>query len=334
MENLISVIVCTYNQERTIVRTLDSILMQQCHVPYEIIIGEDCSTDTTLTICQQYAERYPDIVRLLANKTNKGIVDNYFNCILNSNGIYIADCAGDDFWVDPLKLEKEVTILEKHPNVTLVHTDWVKYQESTGRTYPSPKKPFTAPITDGHIMLEAIIIQRELPVIQLCTSVYRTSIIRDALSKNEALFRNKDFGCEDLQIATLMSACGKIAYIPNVTLNYSQGENTVSHSPDYHKQFLFTRQVTHQSYLLAQHYQIKTLATEQFFRQRVFELVMFAFRAHDKQLLTETLQYEKEWNIQRSYKTSLLFHIMRYECLWITALQVRHIFINVKRLFH
>ena len=52
MENLISVVVCTYNQEATIARTLDSILMQQCHVPYEIILGEDCSTEGTLAICE------------------------------------------------------------------------------------------------------------------------------------------------------------------------------------------------------------------------------------------------------------------------------------------
>ena len=51
MENMISVIVCTFNQEDTISRTLDSVLCQKCHVPFEIIIGEDCSTDGTLAIC-------------------------------------------------------------------------------------------------------------------------------------------------------------------------------------------------------------------------------------------------------------------------------------------
>ena len=61
MENLISVVVCTYNQEDTIARTLDSILMQQCHVPYEIIIGEDCSTDQTRSVCETYANKYPDL---------------------------------------------------------------------------------------------------------------------------------------------------------------------------------------------------------------------------------------------------------------------------------
>ena len=79
MEELISVIVCTYNQESTIGRTLDSILMQQCHLPIEIVIGEDCSTDSTLAVCQDYARRFPDQIRLFANPQNKGIIDNYFD---------------------------------------------------------------------------------------------------------------------------------------------------------------------------------------------------------------------------------------------------------------
>jgi glucosyltransferase len=105
MEDKISVIVATYNQEDTIARTLDSVLMQQCHVPIEIILGEDCSTDGTLAVCQRYADEHPDVIRLIANKQNKGLVDNYFDCMLAAQGKYIADCAGDDFWTDPLKLE-------------------------------------------------------------------------------------------------------------------------------------------------------------------------------------------------------------------------------------
>ena len=105
MEEMISVVVVTYNQAATIGRTLDSILMQQCHVPFEIVIGEDCSTDDTRAICQNYAEKHPDIIRLICNERNKGIVDNYYDCLLTCRGKYIADCAGDDFWIDTQKLE-------------------------------------------------------------------------------------------------------------------------------------------------------------------------------------------------------------------------------------
>lgn len=131
MDCIISVIVLTYNQEGTIAHALDSILSQKCSVPFEIVIGDDCSTDNTTNICEDYQRRFPEIIRLIVNKKNKGIVDNYYDCLLECRGKYIADCAGDDFWIDDRKLEKEVTILENDPSVTLVHTNWFCYNENT-----------------------------------------------------------------------------------------------------------------------------------------------------------------------------------------------------------
>ena len=201
MKPTISVIVITYNQEETIGRTLDSILMQQCHVPYEIVVGEDCSTDNTLVVCKRYAEQHPDTIRILANKENKGPVNNYFDCMLQCRGEYIADCAGDDFWSDPKKLEKEVSILETSPNITLVHTAWNNFHVDSGLTTESDRQPFTAPVTKGTEMLEDIIVQTRIPVVHLCTSLYRKAIVLAELDKDEFMFRNKEFGCEDLQVA-------------------------------------------------------------------------------------------------------------------------------------
>ena len=83
MEDLISVIVITYNEEKTIARTLDSILMQKCSLPIEIVIGEDNSTDGTRAVCEDYARRFPSIIRLMDKAPNKGLVDNFFdaNCL-------------------------------------------------------------------------------------------------------------------------------------------------------------------------------------------------------------------------------------------------------------
>ena len=123
LENKISVIVTTYNQERTIGRTLDSILVQQCSIPIEIVVGDDCSTDGTLRVVEQYINRTKEKangkfeIKLLANERNKGIVDNYFGCLMACSGQYIADCAGDDYWCDILKLEKELRILEQYSDV-------------------------------------------------------------------------------------------------------------------------------------------------------------------------------------------------------------------------
>lgn len=331
LKNMISVIVATYNQEDTIARTLDAILMQQCHVPYEIIIGEDCSTDQTRAVCQSYADKYPDKIRLIANEENKGVVDNYFDCILAAQGQYIADCAGDDFWTDPLKLEKQVTILEQQPGVTLVHTDWQSYHETSGTSTPSPQKPFTAPITPGHEMLEAIVTQTRVPVIHLCTSLYRTSVIRQALEEDPFLFRNKEFGCEDIQVAFTMALHGDIAYIPDVTLNYSQGHESISYSPDYQRQFTFARRVGDLSYYIATKHGMKSEKTTQYFQARTFELGMYAFRAFDQQLFQETKAHAKQWLQQPSASLQLLFAVMRHPWLWKIGLLARKVFVSAKQ---
>ena len=151
LQELISVIVCTYNQQNTIGRTLDSILSQECHLPFEIIIGEDCSTDNTLAICKQYEQKHPNVIRVIANPSNKGFVRNYFDCLRACKGKYIADCAGDDFWIDNRKLEDESIILEKDPNIGIVHTDWLRYNEDTKKLSFPGKAKNTRPKSMGEV---------------------------------------------------------------------------------------------------------------------------------------------------------------------------------------
>lgn len=334
MEHLISVIVCTYNQEETIARTLDSILMQQCHVPYEIVIGEDCSKDQTLNVCQAYKRKHPDIIRIIANEENKGLVENYFNCIQACRGEFIADCAGDDFWTDPLKLEKEVCILESRPDVTLVHTNWASFCEATNKSYPNTQETFPDSFTSGQRMLEAIITQRKTPIIQLCTSLYRSSIILEALQDDKESYINNDFGCEDLQIAFLMASKGNIAYIPEVTLNYSQGKVSISNPESHIKRFLFTRRISSLSFYLATRNNINTEHSRKYFSWRIYELGMHAFRAHNEQLFQETIQCEHNWNAYRKTRTKILFFTMRHHRLWSWGLTIRGVFVILKQLCH
>lgn len=74
----VSVIIVTYNQADSIGRSIESVLSQQCDFIFEIIIGEDGSTDNTREVCEDYARRFPEIVRMMPKAPNKGVVDNYF----------------------------------------------------------------------------------------------------------------------------------------------------------------------------------------------------------------------------------------------------------------
>lgn len=331
MENLISVIVITYNQERTIGRALDSILNQRCHLPLEIIIGEDASIDNTRKICETYAKRFPKVVKLMEKAPNKGIVDNYFDCLLTCKGKFIADCAGDDYWTDPEKLEKEVYILEREPDVTLVHTAWQYLDEQTGETLSAPPTLFPAPRTDGKKMLEAIITQVEQPVIHLCTSLYRTSTILEAYREDTRLFRDKSFQCEDLQVAFTMALRGKIAYLPAITLSYTIGGTSASNRNNHQKQFEFVLGTTRLSHYLCEKHQLRSENINRYFQRRVFALFMHAFRAHDRQLRELTKQYERKWEVPPTLSIRLSGFITSNTITWQTFLLLRKAFVWCKQ---
>ena len=330
MEEMISVVVVTYNQEKTIGRTLDAILCQKCHLPIEIVIGEDCSTDGTRAICEDYAKRYSQI-RLFSNQHNKGVVDNYFDCLLACKGKYIADCAGDDFWVDPEKLEKEVAVMEQNDRVTLVHTAWRSYNEQTRTTSDMPQELFNAPMTEGKTMLEAIITQTRTPVIHLCTSLYRADVIMREYQANTSLFRNKEWPCEDLQITFILALNGIIGYLPDITLHYSQGGETVSSSKDNKKQFDFFKKATNLSHNLAKTYAIKTPNTQKFFNQRAFAMWMYAFRAHDKSMREEAIKCQKRWGARNTFAIILARCITSCTPFWKSVLLLRQVFVKLKQ---
>ena len=323
MENIISVLVTTYNQEKTIARTLDAILAQQCRWPVEIVLAEDGSTDLTPDICRQYAQRYPKRIRLLANEKNKGLNDNYFDALLQCSGKYIADCAGDDFWVDCHKLEKELNILESHPEVTLVHTDWLYYDETTQKTMAPPPTRFAAPFTPGRELIEAMITQTERPVVHLCTALFRAETIFDAYHEDTFMFRNKEFGCEDLQMTTALAYAGVVAFLPEVTLHYSVGHSSVSSQPDHRRQFLFVRRVTDLSFYMMRKYHVTADATTNYFHKRLFALTMHAFRANDAILMAEVNECEKRWGVKKDLKTRLLGALLRSHALWQLLLYLR-----------
>lgn len=116
----VSTCIITYNQESYIKECLDGAINQQLNCDYEIIIGDDCSNDNTSVICENYAKKYPDIIKYFKRKENLGMMGNWIETIKNCSGIYIALCEGDDYWTDPYKLQKQVDFLEENAKYVLV----------------------------------------------------------------------------------------------------------------------------------------------------------------------------------------------------------------------
>lgn len=146
----ISVGVITYKQQETIAQTLDSILSQKGDFDLELVIGEDCSPDGTYAICADYAERYPDVVKLLPNTHNLGIMANFARVMQACTGDYVGICAGDDYWCDEYKLQKQLDYFHSHPDVGVVSTSGYKLLVKSNTLVPNAIAPFE-PIEDGDI---------------------------------------------------------------------------------------------------------------------------------------------------------------------------------------
>ena len=108
----VSVFMITYNHEKYIAEALDSILMQKTDFDFDIVIGEDCSTDATRRIVLEYSRKYPDKIKLLLHNVNVGFISNMMYVLEACTGKYVAMCEGDDYWTDPFKLQKQVDFLE------------------------------------------------------------------------------------------------------------------------------------------------------------------------------------------------------------------------------
>jgi glycosyltransferase involved in cell wall biosynthesis len=119
---LVSACLITFNQVNYIEECIKGALNQKID-NYEIIIGDDCSTDGTSKICKKYAELYPFLIRYFKREQNLGMKGNWVETIQSANGKYIAICEGDDYWLDPLKLQKQVDFLEKNEEFVGVFTD-------------------------------------------------------------------------------------------------------------------------------------------------------------------------------------------------------------------
>ena len=138
---MLSVCVPTYNHENYIVKALDSILMQKTDYKFEVLVGEDCSTDSTREILKEYEANHPGKFQVFYREQNmhKTSCSNARDLKLRCKGKYIVTLEGDDFWTDEYKLQKQISFLESHPEYYAVSHKCVVVGENSlpnGETYP------------------------------------------------------------------------------------------------------------------------------------------------------------------------------------------------------
>jgi glycosyltransferase involved in cell wall biosynthesis len=115
----VSIIVTSFNHQHYITDCLDAILLQKTNFDFEVILGDDASSDDTAIIMQSYAKRLPTIFHFFPAEKNLGITGNLERCLNEAKGEFIAICEGDDYWIDEYKLQKQVDFLEQHSDCSM-----------------------------------------------------------------------------------------------------------------------------------------------------------------------------------------------------------------------
>lgn len=132
-ENIVVSICCqTYNHLNYIEECIKGFLIQKTNFKFEILLRDDASTDGTTQIVKEYSDKYPDIINpliYLENQFKKG-VSPFRDNVKRAKGKYICICEGDDYWTDPLKLQKQVDFLEANPEYGLIHSNFKTYNQA------------------------------------------------------------------------------------------------------------------------------------------------------------------------------------------------------------
>jgi glycosyltransferase involved in cell wall biosynthesis len=228
---LISVIVTSFNQEKTIVQTLDSIICQECNFPFEIIIGDDYSTDSTRKLILYYQKRFPEKVKPLFQKSNSGVAANFVSCVRRAKGKFVAICAADDFWHNPAKLQLQVNFFETNPGYGLLYTDYDRLNIHKSKIVKSYLKTSGKTIYEGDGLINYFF-RGKVPALTL-TVMFRKELFDKYIPADDYI--RLKFPLEDWPTWLILSKYTKIAYLPVSTATYRYGHESISNPLQYDK---------------------------------------------------------------------------------------------------
>ena len=209
---LVSIKCAVYNHEPYLRQCLDGFVMQKTNFRFEAIVHDDASTDGSAAIIREYAEKYPDIIKPIYETENQyskhdGSVDRIMDAVCK--GKYIAICEGDDYWIDPLKLQKQVDMLNSDSSIMMVHTGFmtVKYLDET---ISWPKYQHFQAISRKEKGIVSLFDKNHIITL---TTMFRREVMTSDLLDNAPYIYDYTY----FFTAALM---GKIKYLPCITGSY------------------------------------------------------------------------------------------------------------------
>lgn len=241
-EPLVSARMITYNHAPFIAQAIEGVLQQKTNFPFELVIGEDCSTDGTREIVLDYAKRYPDIIQVITSEQNVGMHKNGRRTNQACRGKYIAYCEGDDYWHNPDKLQKQVDYMESNPRCGMVSGDVDIYDNTLNKFIKSIN------YSNGFQSISNLNIEQVLWgdwkfFVWTCTVMVRKNLLEKVLESDAYLHQNEELALGDLQTWAEMSMISEVTYIPETLAVYRVLDESASRSKNAIKQLRFYKSI-------------------------------------------------------------------------------------------
>jgi glycosyltransferase involved in cell wall biosynthesis len=202
----ISVCIVTYNHEAFIRECLEGAVSQQLTYEYEIVIGEDCSKDNTLAICREFQEKYPHLIKILSTPENLGMMKNGARTAEACTGDYMAVCEGDDYWIDPHKLQRQVDFLEANPDYSMIAENGLVLNTVLNKEFPFNSIP------ECDLTVVDLLRKRQFPSASV--------LLRSKYVKNNY---PKPKYAGDTFLWCYLATQGKVKYLPVISSVYRRG---------------------------------------------------------------------------------------------------------------
>lgn len=232
---LLSVEMITYKHETHIKQAIEGVLIQATNFDFELVIADDCSPDNTQEIVEEIIKNHPKgyKIKYFRHEQNIGMNANAKFAIDNCKGKYIAICEGDDYWTDPLKLQKQVDFLETNPDFGLCHTNYSRYIQNVQKSVFNVTPFSTTDVFFG-------LIRSEYPIGTL-TAVYRKDIWKKySLDINP---NSRAWLMGDLPFWIYLSRFHKVYYVDEISAVYRVLEESASNTSDVDKMIRFDESV-------------------------------------------------------------------------------------------
>ena len=240
---LVSVKMITYNHESYITQAIEGVVNQKTDFPFELIIGEDCSTDRTMDIVLEYQKKYPDIIRVITSDKNIGAKKNGYRTEMACRGKYIAYCEGDDYWHRFDKLQLQVDYMESHPECGLIHSDYDRFFIKSGNLIKNfNRKMNNKP--SNNLDISSILRGGKYLYILTCTVMVRKNILHEVTNSDPLLYQSAQFLIGDTPRWAEIAYCSATHYIDESLSTYNVLSISASKNIDPIKQLKFGKSVS------------------------------------------------------------------------------------------